>query len=124
MTRKEMIETIAKQAGCSKRLVRKKLFQMSSRSKRDRRYNRLKFNEAFLDRTTDWQDWYEVHDAWKKGDHSGKSPFEIPNLFEVCYFPSGCNIMLRIEHYYGEGWEEFSTIEWCGTRLYNFKGAR
>lgn len=125
MTRKEMIEAIAEQAGCSKRLVRKKLFELSARFKRDKRYKNLRFNQAFLDKTTNWRDWHEVHAAWNKGELGEREiPWTMPNLFEVAYFPSGCNVMLRIESWYEEDNEVFQDVDWCGTRLYNFKGVR
>lgn len=123
MTRKEMIESIAEQAGCSKRLVRKKLFELSAKFKRDKRYKNLRFNQAFLDKTTNWRDWNEVHDSWKKGElDDGYTPWRIPNLFEVAYFPTGCSVLFRVEVFDEEEHWLFPLIDYCGTRLYSFKG--
>ena len=116
MTRKEMIESIAKQAQCSKRLVRKKLFQMSARFRRERKD--ILFNQAFLNKSADWKDFYELYDEWKKNNKEGDSPWRIPNQFEVIYFPSGCNVMFRVNQICdGEIWEAMGE---CGVRLYSY----
>lgn len=104
MNRKQMIETIAKEAGCSKRLVRKKLF---------RRYLELKktcpnilFYKVFLDKNTEWHNFNEEHD------------FRTKNTFEVCFFPSGCVVLFKnIDIVYKDG--EVGT-ETVGERLYSF----
>lgn len=119
MTRKEMIETIAKQAGCSKRLVRKKLFQLSARKKRW--YKEILFNQAFLSKTTDWLDWEEEHKRWEK-DKSSVCPWRLTNTFEVASFPTGVNVLFRVDEccdgyiYHGFGS--------CGCRLYSYKEVR
>lgn len=116
MTRKEMIESIAKQANCSKRLVRKKLFQMSARFRRERKD--ILFNQAFLEKSTDWKDFYELYDEWKKKNKEGGSPWRVSNQFQVIYFPSGCNVIFRVNQIYdGEIWEAMGD---CGVRLYNY----
>lgn len=116
MNRKEMIESIAKQANCSKRLVRKKLFELSARFRRSRKD--ILFNQAFLEKSTDWKDFYELHDEWIKNDKKSEAPFRISNQFEVIYFPTGCNVMFRVDEIYdGEIWEASGQ---CGTRLYNY----
>ena len=119
MTRKEMIETIAQQANCSKRKVRKKLFQLSARMKQ-KRFEHIKFNEAFLNANTDWKDFQEVYEEWKSGKLS-RSPWRIVNRFETIYFPTGCNVMFDVA---STDDDLYPMIESCGTRLYNFKNTR
>ena len=117
MTRKEMIETIAKQANCSKRLVRKKLFQISARFKRE--HKSILFNQAFLTKSTDWKDFHELYDIWKKDRINNINPWSVTNQFEVIYLPSGCNVMFRVDLLDdGEIWKALGD---CGARLYSYK---
>ena len=103
MTRKQMIETIAKEAGCSKRLVRKKLFNRYLELKKN--WPDILFYKAFLDKNTDWQ---------KFGN--GKKNWRLPNLFDVVFLPSGCVVLFHnIDRIY-DG--EITQGE-CGVRLYN-----
>lgn len=118
MTRKEMIEEIAKQAECSKRLVRKKLFQLSSRFKKDARRKNVLFNQAFLCHSTDWKDGNEMMKEWIK-DRSGENPFKISNQFEVIYFPTGCNVLFKVDEV-DENGELWKALGSCGVRLYNY----
>lgn len=121
MTRSDMINEIAKQAHCSKRLVRKKLFQRSAEFRRNPRYKHVKFNQAFLDKNTDWNSYQEIHDKWKnKTLEPGATPWTMPNLFDVAYFPSGCVIMMRINvEHYEEGCI-YIDQDWVGARLYGY----
>ncbi len=114
MTRKEMIEEIAKQAGCSKRLVRKKLFSRSAELKR--RHKEYKFNEAFLNPATNWLDKNELEEAWRNGNRE-VCPWRIPNTFEVIFLPSGCVVLFAVERICSDG---FMTISDIGTRLYTW----
>lgn len=114
MTRKEMIETIAKQAGCSKRLVRKQLFARSAELKR--RYRDIKFNEAFLNPSTNWLDKDELRKAWSNGNREIR-PWGTPFVFDVCLFPSGCVVMFEVERVYPDGYRTTDTI---GARLYSW----
>lgn len=116
MNRKEMIETIAKQAGCSKRLVRKKLFQISARFKRE--YKTTLFNRAFLNKSTDWKDFQDLYNDWIKDKENVISPWRVTNQFEVIYFPSGCNVMFKVDELY-DG-EILEALGDCGARLYNY----
>ena len=116
MTRTEMIREIANQANCSKRLVRKKLFQLSARFKKDR-YKRLRFNQAFLDKNTEWLDRQELHDKWKNGLIDSQTFWRMPNTFEVAFFPSGCVVLFTVEAIDTDGYRHTDT---CGARLYNF----
>ncbi len=119
MTRKEIIETIAKKAGCSKRLVRKKLFQLSAREKRY--YKDTLFNQAFLSRTTNWLDWEEEHEKWMD-DKSRENPYKLTNTFEVIDLTSGVNVLFRVDKIYdGEICPGFGS---CGCRLYSHKVSR
>ena len=104
MTRKQMIETIAKEAGCSKRLVRKKLFN---------RYLQLKktcphilFYKTFLDKNTNWVKFKDKDWNWR-----------TPNVFEVAFFPSGCIVLFRNIDAMYDG--ELTTRD-CGARLYSW----
>lgn len=116
MTRKEMIETIAKKAGCSKRLVRKRLFQLSARNKRY--YTETLFNRAFLNKSTDWVDWEELHEKWKQD--KTVIPWQQTNTFEVAAFPIGVIVLFRVDEMYDR--EIMKGFGQCGCRLYNFKG--
>ena len=106
MTRKEMIETIAQEAGISKRRVRKILF---SRYLELKKINpKLLFYKAFLDKNTDWHNFNE-----------GKRDWWIPNQFDVFCLPSGCVVEFKnIDKIYYDG-EIIQTD--CGARLYRFK---
>ena len=104
MTRKQMIEAIAKEAGCSKRLVRKKLFN---------RYLELKemrpdilFYKTFLNKDTNWVKFKEKDWNWRD-----------PNSFEVIFLPSGCVVFFRNIDMIYDG--ELTTTD-CGVRLYNW----
>lgn len=119
MTRKEMIETIAKQAGCSKRPVRKKLFQLSARLKR--RYKEVLFNQAFLSETTNRLDWEEEYKKWKN-DKSSVSPRRLTNTFEVASFPTGVNVLFRVDECC-DGYIDHG-LGSCGCRLYSYKEVR
>ena len=115
MNRKQMIETIAQEAGCSKRLVRKKLFGRSAELKR--KYKNVKFNEAFLDSRTDWINKEDLMENWKDGKRN-INPWKQPNTFDVCYFPSGCVVMFNVKHVDNDGYEYTDNF---GTRLYTTK---
>ena len=116
MTRKEMIETISKQANCSKRLVRKKLFWISARFKRE--HKEILFNQVFLNKSTDWKDFDELYNVWVKNDRKGVSPWNVTNRFEVVYFQTGCNVLFTVNLFdENEIWE---TLGDCGVRLYNY----
>lgn len=114
MKRKEMIEEIAKQAGCSKRLVRKKLFNRSAEVKR--RYRDIKFNEVFLDPDTNWLDKSLLLQNWRNGDRT-IDPFRTENTFEVCFFPSGCIVLFTVGYVYPDG---YTATQEFGTRLYSW----
>jgi len=114
MTRKEMIEEIAKQAGCSKRLVRKKLFRRSAELKRC--YRDIKFNEAFLNPSTNWLDKEELEKAWKNGDRNIR-PWGTPFTFDVVFLPSGCIVLLKVERVCSDG---YRTTDSIGARLYSW----
>lgn len=121
MTRSEMITEIAKQAHCSKRLVRKKLFQRSAEFRRNPRYKHIKFNQAFLNKNTDWKSYQEIHDKWKnKMLESGLTPWTMPNLFDVAYFSYGCIIVMRINVEYREAGCKYIKQDWIGTHLYSY----
>lgn len=113
MTRKEMIERIAEEAGCSKRLVRKKLFKYASELKGH--YWRSEFTRAFLNKNTEWRDFYDVRDAWKKGDKS-LNPWRTVNTFEVCHFVSGFVVLFKVKRVI----QDYETVDTIGTRLYSF----
>lgn len=119
MTRTEMITEIAKQAHCSKRLVRKKLFQLLTRFKKNdyQSYKRLKFKQSFLNRNTDWHDWYEWRDKCDNGLIDNWTFWRTPNVFEVAFFSSGCVVLFRVEEVYDDGYQNIGT---CGARLYNY----
>lgn len=114
MNRKEMIEEIAKQSGCTKRLVRKKLFSRSAEFKH--RYKQYRFNDAFLNRATNWLDKNELERAWRNGDREIR-PWETPNTFEVIFLPSGCVVLFAIEHICSDG---FVATDEIGARLYSW----
>ena len=100
MNRNQMITAIAKEAGCSKRLVRKKLFKRYLELKK--LYPDILFYKAFLDKNTDWHNFNEDHDFYRK------------NAFDVCFFTSGCVVLFHnIDTINGDG-------EVIGERLYNF----
>ena len=116
MIRSEMIREIAKQANCSKRLVRKRLFQLSAKFKNDRnRY--LKFNQAFLDKGTEWCDYQVLHEKCKNNLINNMTFWRTPNVFEVVFFPSGCVVLFRVEAIDEDGYRDIDT---CGCRLYSF----
>lgn len=103
MTRKEMIAEIARDACCSKRLVRKKLFARYIELKKT--HPDILFYKAFMNKDTDWRNWRRRED-WR-----------TPNLFEVCFFPSGCVVLFHnVERLY-DGEIEHSD---CGVRLYSW----
>ena len=112
--RKEMIAEIARQAGCSKRLVRKKLFSRSAELKR--RHRDIKFNDVFLNSTTNWLDENVLKQKWREGDRN-VSPYQTPNTFDVSFFPSGCVVLFAVKHIYEDGFQDIRTV---GTRLYSF----
>ena len=116
MTRTEMIREIANQANCSKRLVRKKLFELSARTKKDHIFRRFNFNQAFLNKATNWRDHDKLIDSWRSGDKS-ENPWKTPNLFEVTFFPSGCVVLLYTQCFDDDG---YHYVDYCGTRLYNY----
>ena len=104
MTRKQMIETIAKEARCSKRLVRKKLFNRYLELKKMR--PNILFYKAFLDKNTDWYNRNEGKKDWTK-----------PNAFEVVFVSSGCVVLFRNISWIYHG--EIAETD-CGVRLYNW----
>lgn len=106
MTRKEMIIAIANDAGCSRRLVRKKLFERCVELKKT--HPEILFYKAFLDKNTDW-----VRNAYKN--------WETKNRFEVFGLPSGMVVMFYgIERIYdGDIWYTD-----CGARLWTWKHFR
>lgn len=114
MKRKEMIENISQQAGCSKRLVRKKLFSRSAECKR--RYKQYKFNDAFLKKDTNWLDQNQLKETWRNGNKEIK-PWITPNTFEVIFLPSGCVVLFQVEYVCSDGFTEIRSI---GARLYNW----
>ena len=100
-----MIARIAEQAGCSKRLVRRKLFNRYLELKRN--LPDILFYRVFLDKNTDWHDFNEDHDYRRK------------NAFDVCFFTTGCVVLFRnIDRIYTDGKIGQETV---GERLYNFK---
>lgn len=104
MNRKQMIETIAKEAGCSKRLVRKKLFARCAEIKR--LYPDILFEKEFLNKDADWQPFRPTKD-WRR-----------KYTFDVFFLPSGCVVLFRnVDRIY-----DAETVQTeIGTRLYNFK---
>lgn len=116
MNRTEMIHEIAKQSGCSKRLVRKKLFQLSAKFKKDC-YKHLRFNQAFLDKNTEWLDRQDLHDKWKNGLIDSETFWKMSNTFEVAFFPSGCTVFFTVEAVCDDGYHD---TDYCGARLYNY----
>ena len=114
MNRKAMIEEIAKQSGCSKRLVRKKLFSRSAELKH--RYLDIKFNKAFLNPCTNWLDKNALRQAWRNGNKEIR-PWGTPFTFDVCLFPSGCVVMFEVERIYPDG---YRTTDSIGARLYSW----
>lgn len=119
MNRTEMIREIAKQAGCSKRLVRKRLFQLSTRFKKERYYKRYKFNEAFFDKNTDWKDVEKLRKDVKNGVIGNSDFWRIANRFEVAFFPSGCVVLFWVDSFY-EDEPDYIDVDSCGARLYNY----
>ena len=105
MTRKEMIETIAKEAGCSKRLVRKKLFNRYLELKKY--FPDILFYKVFLDKNTDWHNW-----------NTGERDWRQTNSFDVCCFPSGCVVLF---HNVERIWDGEVTTWDVGAKLYSFK---
>lgn len=106
MTRKEMIETIAKESGCSKRHIRKILFNRYLELKKIN--PRLLFYKAFLDKNTDWHNFNVGEKDWRR-----------PNQFDVFCVPSGCVVIFKnIDEIYKNG-DIIQTD--CGARLYKFK---
>ena len=105
MTRKQMIETIAKEAGCSKRLVRKKLFNRYLELKKMR--PDILFYKAFLDKNTDWYNRNEGEKDWTR-----------PNSFDVFGVTSGCVVLFNnIDRKTRDG--EIENCQ-CGVRLYSW----
>jgi len=106
MTRKEMIETIAKEAGVSKRHVRKILFNRYLELKKIN--PNLLFYKAFLDKGTDWHN-----------SNDGKKDWRMPNQFDVFCVSSGCIVMFKnIDELYPDG--DITQTD-CGAKLYSFK---
>ena len=109
MTRKEMIEEIARQAGCSKRLVRKRLFSRSAGFKWH------PFGKSFLNANTDWLDKNVLRQNWKNGNKD-IDPYSTPNTFDVGFFPSGCIVLFNVEIIDSDGYRHVDSI---GARLHS-----
>ena len=104
MTRKQMIEAIAKDAGCSKRLVRKTLFNRYLELKKY--YPEILFYKTFLNKNTDWIDYNEDLKNWDR-----------PNAFDVSFFPSGCVVLFHnIDRMHNDEIEK----ETIGAKLYSW----
>lgn len=112
MTRKEMIEEIAKEAGCSKRLVRKKLFELSAWKKNN--FKNILFNKVFLSKSTDWANYSELLEESKQ-DITAPFPWRNSNTFEVIQVPSGIVVMFTVpEIFRDEEWDNWGE---CGCKL-------
>ena len=120
MTRKEMIEVVAKKAKCSKRLVRRKLFKRLAEVRRWRYPEARTFCAVMLDKSINWVDFEEAYAQWKTDKFHEPNPYMMSNTFEVYGLPSGVIVHFRLDGVYdGEIYPGYADF---GCRLYNHKG--
>lgn len=77
-------------------------------------YHNILFNEAFLDKNTDWKD---VQELRRNRGNDTRIPWIVPNRFEVCYFPSSIVVLFTVDSVYKCDGELYHTLDHCGARL-------